>query len=69
MPKACGSRTEVPRLTVRTWLHIAAYADRSPRLTLKAGCKEGCKAGRGRTALKVHLRYVVRALLAPSFGA
>jgi hypothetical protein len=27
------------------WLHIAAHADRSPRLTLKAGRKEGYKAG------------------------
>ncbi len=34
-----------PRLIARTWLRIASHGDRLPRLTLKAGRKEGCKAG------------------------
>ena len=34
-----------PRLIARTWLRMAAYGDRLPRLTLKAGRKGGCKAG------------------------
>jgi hypothetical protein len=44
--KGVGSRTEVPRLMMCIWLHIAAHADRVPRLTLKAGRKEGYKAGK-----------------------
>jgi hypothetical protein len=43
--KACASRTVVPRLMAFTWLRIASYGLRSPRLILKVGRKEGCKVG------------------------
>ena len=33
-----------PRLIARAWLRIASHGGRLPRLTLKAGRKEGCKA-------------------------
>ena len=39
------SRTELPRLTASTWPLMGAYTGRLPRLTLKAGHMEGCKAG------------------------
>jgi hypothetical protein len=38
-----------PRLIARALRRIAPHGDRSPRLTLKAGRKEGCKAGLERT--------------------
>jgi hypothetical protein len=39
------SRTERPRLMGCTWQRMGAHGDRLPRLTLKAGRKEGHKAG------------------------
>jgi hypothetical protein len=35
-----------PRLIARAYSLMAFHGGRSPRLTLKAGRKEGCKAGR-----------------------
>jgi hypothetical protein len=35
----------VSRLIVGTYLLMASHGDHSPRLILKAGCNEGCKAG------------------------
>ncbi len=43
--KGHGCRAGAPRLMVGASQRIAAHAERSPRLTLKAGHRAGCRAG------------------------